>query len=103
MFTLGNPSSRERKTKKDSVAAVNIPLAEELQQQIAQFAREQNREPGEVLEDAVRRYIAVRKLERLAEKGEARARALDIQEENVPRLVEEVRRENRDVFRVKRA
>ena len=85
------------------MAAVNIPLAEELQQQIAQFARAQNRESGEVLEDAVRRYIAVRKLERLAEKGEARARALDIKEENVPRLVEEVRRENRDVFRVKRA
>jgi len=78
------------------MAAVNIPLAEELQQQIAQFAREQNREPGEVLADAVRRYIAVRKLERLAEKGEARARALGIKEDDVPRLVEEVRRENRE-------
>ncbi len=67
-----------------------------MQQQIAQFAREQNREPGEVLEDAVRRYIAVQRLERLAEKGEARAQALGIKEDDVPRPVEEVRRENRE-------
>ena len=72
------------------------PLSDELQQQIEQIAQEQNREPAEVLEDAVRKYIWVRRLERLAEKGEARARGLGIREEDVPRLVKEVRQENRD-------
>jgi predicted transcriptional regulator len=69
------------------------PLSDELQTQIEQIARDQNREPVEVLEDAVRRYIAVR---RLAEKGEKRAGARGIGEADVPRLVKEVRQENRD-------
>jgi predicted transcriptional regulator len=71
------------------------PLSEELQRQVEELAREQHRQPSEVLEDAVRRYVGVKTLERLAKKGEARARALGIKEEDVPRLVEEVRRENR--------
>jgi predicted transcriptional regulator len=70
-------------------------LSDDLQQKIDEIAREQNRKPSEVLEEAVRRYIGVRKLEQLAEKGERRARALGIREEDVPRLVEEVRREDR--------
>ncbi len=78
------------------MATINVPLSEELQQQIAQFAREQNIEPAEVLAEAVRRYLALRKLERLVERGGARARDLGIREEDVPRLVEEVRRENRE-------
>ena len=78
------------------MATVNVPLAEELEKQIAQFAREQKRDPAEVLAEAVRRYLAVRKLECLAAKGEARARALDIREEDIPGMVEEVRRENRE-------
>lgn len=72
------------------------PLSDELQAQIEQIARDQNREPVEVLEDAVRTYIAVRRHERLAEKGEKRARARGIGEADVPRLVKEVRQENRD-------
>ncbi len=78
------------------MTGVKTPLSDELQVQIEQLAREQNRDPVEVLEDAVRRYIASRRFERLAEKGEERARALGIREEDVPRLIEEVRRENRE-------
>jgi predicted transcriptional regulator len=70
-------------------------LSDELQQRVNEIAREQNRQPAEILEEAVRRYFAVRRLERLAQKGEERARALGIREEDVPGLVEEVRRENR--------
>ena len=44
----------------------------------------------------MRRYVAVRRLEQLAEKGEKRGRALGIREEDVPGLVQEVRRENPD-------
>jgi predicted transcriptional regulator len=72
------------------------PLSDDLQTQIEQIAREQNREPAEVLEDAVRRYVGVQALERLARKGEKYARARGIEEEDVPDLVHEVRRENRD-------
>ena len=70
-------------------------LSEELLQQIEECARTQNRKPSEVLEEAVRRYMAVRRLERLAERGEERARARGIREEDVPSVVDEVRRENK--------
>ena len=69
-------------------------LSDESQQQIEQLAREQQREPGEVLEEAVRRYSAACRLERFADKMGQRAREKGIREEDVPRLVEEVRREN---------
>ena len=39
-------------------------LSDELLQQIEDCAREQKRKPSEVLEEAVRRYIALRRLER---------------------------------------
>jgi len=68
-------------------------LSDELLQQIEDCAREQNRKPSEVLEEAVRRYMALRRLERLAERGEERARARGIREEDVPSLVQEVRQE----------
>jgi predicted transcriptional regulator len=78
------------------MAETKTPLSEDLQKKIAEIAREQNRKPAEVLDEAVRRYVGVQRLEKLARKGEQRARALGIREEDVPRLVEEVRRENRD-------
>jgi len=71
------------------------PLSDELQEKLEQIAREQHREPAEVLEEAVRRYIGIKAHERLAQKAEERARGRGIKEEDVPRLVEEVRREDR--------
>jgi predicted transcriptional regulator len=65
-------------------------LSDESQQQIEQLAREQQREPGEVLEEAVRRYAAACRLERFADKMGQRARDKGIRED-VPRLVDEVR------------
>jgi hypothetical protein len=62
-------------------------LSDESQQQIEQLARE----PGEVLEEAVSRYAAACRLERFADKMGQRARDKGIREEDVPRLVEEVR------------
>jgi hypothetical protein len=47
-------------------------------------------------EEAVRRYVGVKAHERLAQKAEERARAMGIKEEDVPGLVEEVRRQNRE-------
>ena len=71
-------------------------LSDELLHKLEELAREQNREPAEVLDEAVRRYVGVQRLEKLAQKGEERARKLGIREEDVPRLVDDVRRENRD-------
>ena len=64
------------------------PLSDELQNQIGKISREQKREPAEVLEEAVRGYVGVERLERLAQWGEERARARGTREEGVPRLVD---------------
>jgi predicted transcriptional regulator len=69
-------------------------LSDEVRHQIEELAPEQKREPADVLEEAVRRYAAVKRLERFAEKAGRHARALGIKEEDVPKLVGEVRREN---------
>lgn len=69
-------------------------LSDESQQQIEQLAREQQREPDEMLEEAVHRYAAACRLERFASKMGQRARDKGIGEEDVPRLVVEVRHEN---------
>jgi len=70
-------------------------ISEELIQQIEEAARIQNRKPAEVLEEAWSRYMATRRLEQLARRGEERARARGIREEDVQRLVSEARQENR--------
>ena len=73
----------------------STPLSDELQRQIEEVARTQNRKPAEVLEEAVRKYLDDQKWQSLVARGEKRARALGITEDDVPRLIQEVRRENR--------
>jgi len=69
-------------------------LSDELRLKLEELARRQNREPAEVLEDAVRRYAATCRLELFSEKLEKHAGSLGISEDDVPRLVNEMRREN---------
>jgi hypothetical protein len=69
-------------------------LSEEMQRRVEDFARQQNREPADVVEEALNRYMAGLRLEKLGAKMEGRAIALGIKEEDVPGLVHEVRREN---------
>ena len=69
-------------------------ISEEMIERIEISARDQNRKPAEVLEEALSRYMAQRRLESLAERGEALARARGIREEDVPELVQQVRGEN---------
>jgi len=90
---LGHYYSLMRENKEEARMAETI-LSDDLRQRVEDFAREQNREPAEVLEEAVRRYAGAYRLERFAEKAGTHARALGIKEEDVPRLVDEVRREN---------
>jgi len=71
-------------------------LSGELLEQVEQVARAQNREPSELVEEAVRKYLKSERLERFVEKAERRALAKRLREEDVPRLVTEVRRENQE-------
>jgi predicted transcriptional regulator len=77
------------------MAATNVFLPEELLHEVEETALAQNRKAAEVVEEAVRRYVAIQRHAAFAEKMERRARAKGIREEDVPRLVEEVRREKR--------
>ena len=60
-------------------------------------ARAQNRKPSEVLEEAVRKYLDEQSWRTLVGKAEQRNRAQGLTEDDVPRLVSEVRRENHGV------
>jgi predicted transcriptional regulator len=73
-----------------------IHLSDELRRKVDEIARDQNRDPADVMQEAVRRYVALQRFEKFVEKNEERARNLGIREEDVPGLVEEVRREKRD-------
>ena len=69
-------------------------ISEDLQQKVEALAREQNRDPAELVEEALGRYLASQRLEKLSAKLERRALDKGIREEDVPGLVQEVRREN---------
>jgi predicted transcriptional regulator len=68
-----------------AVAENTIILSDDLQHQVEELAREQNRKPGEVLEEAVRRYAGARRLERFAHKAGKHARTMGLKEDDIPR------------------
>jgi predicted transcriptional regulator len=67
-------------------------LSDELKQRVEDFARQQNREPADVVEEALNRYVASDRL--FSAKLETLAISRGIREEDVPDLVHEVRRES---------
>jgi predicted transcriptional regulator len=69
-------------------------LSSDLVHQVEETARAQNREPAEIVSDAVRKYLDEQSWVRFVENNERRARANGIGEEDVDRLIAEVRREN---------
>jgi len=71
------------------------PLSEELQQKIEEIAREQHREPADVLDEAVRQYLERESWVNFVRENERKARANDIVEGDVNRLIGEVRQEKR--------
>lgn len=71
-------------------------LSDELLEQVEQAARAQHREPAELVEEAVRKYLKSERLERFVDRAERRAHGKGLREEDVPRLVSEVRRENQE-------
>ena len=70
-------------------------LSDELIERVKDAANHQNRQPAEVVEEAVRRYLSGQRLARFANEMGKKAASLGIREENVPRLIEEVRCDNK--------
>jgi predicted transcriptional regulator len=68
-------------------------LSDELMETVTQLAYQQHRQPAEVLQEAVRQYAAAYRLERFSEKMAQRAQEKGIREEDIPELVQRVRRE----------
>jgi predicted transcriptional regulator len=79
--------------------ATKTIISDDMQQRVEALAREQNREPEDVVEEALGRYLASQRLEKLGTKLEKRALAKGIREEDVPELVHELRRENAERVR----
>jgi predicted transcriptional regulator len=77
------------------MATTKIPLSDELQRQIEDAARDQHRQPSELLEEAVRQYLDRQSWVHFVQENERNARARRIAETDVDRLISEVRRENR--------
>jgi hypothetical protein len=77
------------------VAQGNIFLPESLLAEIQSTAEAEHRSADEVAADAVRKYLDDQKWQQLVTAGERRAREKGLTEDDVPRLIEEVRRENR--------
>jgi predicted transcriptional regulator len=71
-------------------------LSDEMISQIEAAARTQNRKPAEVLQDAVKQYLERQSWAEFVGRNEQRAREMGITENDVSRLVEEYRRENRE-------
>ena len=92
IFYLGFSENKEE----DCMAAEPRQLmSDDLLRQVEETARFQNRQPEEVVSEAVRKYLDDQKWERLVTAGEQRAKARGPTEADVPRLIEEVRNENR--------
>jgi len=70
-------------------------LGDDLLHQVEETAREQNRKPEEFVSEAVRKYLDEQSWMKFVERNEGRARARGIREEDVDRLISEVRSEKR--------
>jgi hypothetical protein len=70
-------------------------ISEALLHQVEDAAREQNREPAEVLEEAWSRYVEEQCWTRLVSVGQENARRLGLEESDTERLIAEYRQEKR--------
>ncbi len=77
------------------MAQGNIFLPEPLLAEIRTSAEAEHRSADEVAADAVRKYLDDQKWLHLVAVGERRAREKGVTEDDIPRLIEEVRLENR--------
>ena len=72
---------------------VGVPPA--LFAQIEEAAKAEHRTPEEVLQEAVERYLEDKRWQNLLVYGEQQARLLGLTDTDVPRLIDEYRKEHR--------
>jgi hypothetical protein len=82
-----------RKCNHDGIALAdaNIRMPEDLMVEIKKRAEAEQRSPEELVQDAVARYLRLKRREKLYAYGEGRAEKLGFREEDVPELVKQTR------------
>ena len=78
-----------------SDADTDTLIPPELLPEIEAAADEEQRAPSELVSEALETYLKNRRWRRLIEMGQARARALGLTEDDLPRLIAEAREEAR--------
>ncbi|HEX3882070.1 MAG TPA: hypothetical protein VHW66_05385 [Stellaceae bacterium] len=78
-----------------SDADTDTLIPSELLPELQAAAEEERRTPSEVVGEALETYLKNRRWRRLLEMGQARARALGLTEDDLPRLIAESREEAR--------
>lgn len=73
----------------------SLSVPPDLLADIRAAADEENRPAGDVLRDAVKRYVRESRWQRTLAKGQALAKTLGFTEADVPRLIAEFREEQR--------
>jgi hypothetical protein len=73
----------------------NVALEPELFARITAEAAAEGTTADELTNEAAKRYLALRRLDKLQRYGEKRAEELGITEEDIPRLIGETRGQNR--------
>jgi len=73
----------------------NLHIPDDLVSAVSEAASADGKTTDEIAADALRRYLAHRKLEELGQFGRDQARRLGYREADVPRLIAESRIENR--------
>lgn len=72
-----------------------VKMPSSLLAEVQEAAEEENRTREELVREAVERYLKDRRWQRLLAYGERQAHALGLSETDVPRLIEEYRRQSR--------
>jgi hypothetical protein len=78
------------------MATNNLHIPDDLLNAATAVAQADGKTTDELAADAMRRYLAHRKLDELGKYGRGQARKLGYTEADVPRLIAESRREQRD-------
>ena len=73
----------------------NVAIEPELFARVTEEAAAEGTTADEIANEATKRYLALRRLDRLQRYGQKRAEELNITEDDVPRLIAESRAERR--------
>jgi hypothetical protein len=81
--------------KKEPMTAKNVSISPKLFARVTEEAAAEGTTADEIVNEAMKRYLAVRRVDRLQRYGHKRAEELGTTEDDVPRLIAESRAERR--------